>query len=171
MTDDLKDLTPAELLMFAMQELGLERRELPNLLEVSQRTVARIFAGETALYPSHYQTLAARLYPVHRELAAEAAARIGKTLEQLGLVPKPPPPAPPPAPAPEPPPVRVPANVVPLVAQSLLYTAAESLEVPREALRIALLGVVNQAKDVGLSLDDLAAGLAAIPEASKPTGS
>jgi transcriptional regulator with XRE-family HTH domain len=114
---------------------------LATLLGVSRRTISRWTSGGGVLGPHHGEALARALYPVDRELARQAAARGGHTVESLGLV----------ASAPS-----------PRVAQIVLCAAAEAMDASPRAVRPALLAAFRAAREEGFTLEAVERSLEAM---------
>jgi DNA-binding XRE family transcriptional regulator len=145
----------AALLTQSQHTLGLTQETLGQLLGVSRTTMNRWQRrGGTKLLPSQLATLAGELVPADRDLASRLAAHHHETLETLGLVA----PAPPPAPA-----VVAPRVALPHLVDSVVCAAADAVSQPPAALRPSLIAALERAQAVGLSVDELVAGLRGSP--------
>ena len=139
-----------QLVLEAQRVLHKNQRELAEALGVAERTVQRWTAAGGM--PSYYLPDLARLvFPVDAGLAAEIAACCGQTLEQVGLQAAA---APSPAPAPTAPPARA-------LGDSVLCAAASAAKLPPEDQRGPLLAALKRAKELGMSVDEAIAALAA----------
>ncbi len=145
----------------AQLTLGMTHRKFGEALRASERTAARWAAGQAEVTVSQLRTLAALVHPRDAALAAELAAAASETLESLGIVvpvPAPPPAAPAPAPAP-PAPAR--ALAPHLVADLVVYAAADAAGVLPAVARAALLAAVAPPRELDLTLEDAEKALAA----------
>ncbi len=153
--------SPALLVIKARMALGMSQRKLADAIGSSISTVARMEGGRSRPSAPQYTTLAALLYPVDPDLAHDAAAYCGSTLESLGIVKPAPPPAPVVTPAPPPLPTRV-------LADAVVYAAAESLGASSggfERVRAALRAAFAHARDLRLDPADVVEALTpAAPE-------
>lgn len=155
----MADMKELELLQRAQMAAGLTQRELGDLLGVSERTVSRIYVGQSPVYPEYWEKAAAAVLPHDAELAAVCARKAGRTLESLGLVKPAPPPATPKAP-PEPP------KVVPTtthLVDSVLFAAAEAAEVTPRAIRPAIAAAFQRAAEMGMTVETVASALRDAP--------
>jgi hypothetical protein len=141
----------AGLLVLAQFALGCTQKSLAELLGVSARTMMRWQSGRTTATRLVMTQLAPLVYPRDAALAAQLATAGGTTLEALGIVA----PAPPPAPAA---PAR-PAPTTRHLLDAVVCAAGDAVDVPVRALRPALFAAFVRAKDLGLGVDDLVAGL------------
>jgi transcriptional regulator with XRE-family HTH domain len=150
--------------------LGLNQEDLGKILGASRSSATRWEAGRRHPSVDQIQVLARAVHPKDPRLAAALAAEGGTTLEQLGIVrvQPPQPPAPvvtPPAAQPRPFP-----PIAPMV-DSVLHAASHAIE-PRaeiETVRVILAAGFARARDLGLTVDEVAAVLAPPPPlAPKP---
>jgi hypothetical protein len=144
--------------------LSLNQRELAQAIDTSYRTVQRIHAGRSHLSRDQWGRLARAVHPKNPELAARIAAWERVTLVDFGIAP--PPPRPPPAAA-LPPPVAAlpPARAVsPRDADSVVCAAADIMNVPPRVARPVVAAAFARAREMGLSVEAVAAAL----QASKP---
>ena len=109
-------------------------------------------------------TLAKLILPHDREIAVQAAAHAGETLESLGLVEPPPPPSPP-RPSPPPPPRSRPEDLIDVV---LCAVANHTGSVP-ETLRALLYTAFRRAREVGLTVEEAETALAPAEAATGAT--
>jgi plasmid maintenance system antidote protein VapI len=158
------------LLAKAMMTLGMTQGELAKVLGTSHRTAHRLANGRAVLMDEHLATLAARVYPKDRALAAELASAIDATLVDLKLEapprpppPPPPPPAPPPVvimqPAPPPPPRPRPAPAA--LIDAVVCAAAEAHGVMPDEVRAMLLAAFSRGDELGLTMEEAAVALRA----------
>ncbi|MDP8999386.1 MAG: hypothetical protein M3O46_04670, partial [Myxococcota bacterium] len=98
--------------------------------------------------------LARAVYPRNPQVAARLAQAAGTSLEQLGLVVAPPPSAVPPAPPPSP---FVASSL--FTVDSITCAAADAMNMVPEAVRPGLRAAFERARDLGLSVADVAAAL------------
>ena len=150
-----------ETLFRVQKALKVNQKRLAEILQCSPRTVIRYYQRGGFLLPSKYEKLATLCHPHDRALAAELAARAGKTLIDLGLERPPPPPLPPPAPAPPPRPAHAPRHLV----DSIVCAAAEAMQSPPHAMRPALTAAFERAIALGMTAEDVLKGMAAEPMA------
>jgi hypothetical protein len=135
----------------AQLTLLLNQKELGELMDSSQRTVQRWYAGRGWPSPGQLTKLAVAVHPRDPDIARRLAAAMGQTLESLGLVARA---APPPVQAP-----AEPSPLMPLLVESVVAAAAEALDVSPRVARPAVLAAVERAKAAALTLDDLLAVL------------
>jgi hypothetical protein len=150
-----------ELLVRAQLALGLSHRRFGEAIGISERTSQR-WVGTTSK-PTIRQlcTLAALVYPRDAALASMLAEAASETLESLGIAP-PPPPAVAPAPTPAP--------LAPhLVADLVVCAAASAGGIVPSAARAAVSALFVRMRELGLSVEDVEAALAA--SAATPQGS
>jgi hypothetical protein len=138
------------LLVEAGHALSLNQRGLGELLGVSTRTVQRWFARRSAPVESHWHALARATHGAEPALAARLARQGSSSLERLGLVLQAPPP-PPVAPAP--------SHDLRHLADAVVCVAAEAIDLPPGAIRLALRAAVGRARQMRLTLEDLEASL------------
>ncbi len=139
------DLIPA--VQKAQLALHFNQEKLGHLMNSSERTVQRWYAGRSHPSPNNIAKLAAAVYPRDADIARRLAACIGQSLETLGIV-QPPTPAPAaPTPAPSP--------YASLLGESVVSAAADVLDVSPRVARPAVLAAVERAKAAELSLDEL----------------
>jgi transcriptional regulator with XRE-family HTH domain len=143
------------LLTDARQKLGMSQREFGPALGSSHRTATRWDSGASVPFEPELRKLAELLVPIDQALATEAAAHIGETLENLGLV-EARPPAKPVAPTPPP------EDLVDIV----VCAAAEASDVSPRAMRTLLYVAFRRAHQVGLSVEQVERALA--PAEAKP---
>jgi transcriptional regulator with XRE-family HTH domain len=156
----------SQIMVLARQKLGLMQHEMASAIGTSLRTLSRYEGGASAPADFHLHKVAALVYPLDPELAREAAAAGGRTLEQLRIVkPAPsPPPAPPPVPAVQP--TAVPAR---LLVDAVVCAVAAALEaeggapVPLARARTAVAAAFLRARDLRLGIDEAAAAVAPAP--------
>jgi transcriptional regulator with XRE-family HTH domain len=136
----------------ARTALGMTQREFGEAVRASHRSAVRWEAGQATPAEHQLRTLAALLYPTHRELAREVASLVFETLESLGLEAPPPPLAPapplPPLPAPAPPPF-VPRDED--LVDVVVCAAVEATGQSPAALRPLIYKLFKRAREVGLS--------------------
>jgi hypothetical protein len=118
--------------------------ELAKLLGCSRRTVQRNSATGGLSKDEHYGVLIKAVHPKNPELAGQLARARHTTLEELGLAP----------PAPPPDPTR------PEHADSVVYAAADVLQLPPSAVRLAIAAAFAKAREHGVTIDGLARHLA-----------
>jgi len=149
------------LLREVTRTLNLDQKELAQLLGTSLRTVQRIYATAAWIDRQQYVTLARAVYAKNPKLAAELAARAQTTPQELGIAPPPPSrKAPEPAPAPSPP--------SPRAADSVLCAAADVMNLPPRSVRPALTAAFVRARELGLSVETVAAALQASEDEEPP---
>ncbi len=154
-------LSHAQLLHNAKGALLMSDEEIARVMGKSRRTLTRWWRGPGVLLPDDLQALARAVFPRNRELSAQLAAAGHTTLEGLGLVAKVVPPPPEPAPA------KPDARLVEVV----LCAAAEALDASPAVVRPALLQAFRRARELGLDLETVEAGLqptAASTRSKKP---
>jgi transcriptional regulator with XRE-family HTH domain len=77
---------PTELLVvLAREALALNQEQFAKAVGSSVRTISRWEGGRSTPADFHFRAIAKLVHPVARDLATEAAARAGTTLEQLGF--------------------------------------------------------------------------------------
>ena len=148
------------LIVRASIALGMTQREFANVIGTSHRTAQRMQLGQSVPSDAQLRTLAMRVYPNDRELAAEIAATAGTSLVALGIeAPLSPTPGAPsgsaaqPAPSPPPRPRPPPRALV----DSVVCAAAEAQEVMPDQIRAALLAAFLRGEELGLTMEDAAA--------------
>jgi hypothetical protein len=153
-------LSKGHMLILARQALGMSQRQFGPALGVSHRTASRWDSGGSSPSDATLRDLAALLFPVNPDLAAEAAAHAHETLEDLGLV----------APAPPTPPVptvvRPPVTPQDLV-DAVVCAGAEASDASPRALRPVLYVAFKRARELGLSVDEVEKVLAPAGKAPK----
>lgn len=156
----VSDKPQAPLLVEIRQALRCTNEELAGHAGVSRRTVQRWWA-HGALLPSMYASgLAEAVHPIDRDLAARVAAHAGTTLAALGLeAGQPQPSASPPRPARP--------QALPEQADSVVYAAADALDLAPKTVRPAVAAAFAQAQRLGLTLDALLPLLAPAAEGAK----
>lgn len=155
----------ALLVIKARMALGMSQRKLAETIGSSIRTVARMEGGRSTPSASQYQTLAPLLHPVDPDLAHDAAAFCGATLESLGIAK--------PAPPPEPVPVTTPPPLLPtrVLVDALVYAAADSLGASSagfERVRAALRAAFAHARDLHLDPADVVEALTPAAHEAEP---
>ncbi len=142
-----------ELVRLARRETGTWiDGDLAKLLGCSRRTVQRNSRTEGLSRDEHYLRLIRAWHPRNPDLARQLAAARGTTLEALGLAP----PAPPPD------------TTGPLHADSVVYAAADVLQLPPSAVRPAVAAAFAKAREHGATVEGLArhlGGVKAKPQA------
>ena len=135
--------------------LHKNHREMAEFLGISRRTMQRVISGQSSLSGGHFVAIARAVHPTNPVLAARCAQRAGTTLEALGLVaarstpmagngaPEQPKPAPP----------------HPRLADSVVYVAADILDLAPRAVRPAMLAAFRRAGELGLSVEMLTRAL------------
>jgi hypothetical protein len=141
----------------AQLALHLNQRELGDLMQSSERTVQRWYAGRGVPYPNQITRLVLAVHPRDPDIARRLAAGIGQTLESLGVVAPPPPPAPPPPLAAAPPPG--PSPLTPVLVESVVAAAAEALDVSPRVARPAVLAAFERARAAGVAVEEVIAAL------------
>ncbi len=141
--------THLQLVLEAQRVLALSQEQLANHFGSSKRTMQRLTAGKSMVYPQYLTTLAGHVHPRDPALAAELAAAAGKTLQGLGIVKAQPPAPPPPPPMPR-----------HLAADAVVCVAAEGMNVSPVAVRGALLAAFRRARELGLSCEEMERALA-----------
>jgi transcriptional regulator with XRE-family HTH domain len=148
-----------QLLVLALDALGITQGQLGDLLGVSRRTISRWTSGGTVLSDKEVATLARAVYPKNASLAAQVAAYGRTTLEQLGIV-QPPKPALPPPPPPPP----------PRLVDVVVYAAADALDASPRSVRRAVIAAFEAALEVGLDVKAVVKGLRANPARAAKQG-
>lgn len=138
-------LTP--LLHRARHVLGDNQEELARRVGSSKRTVQRWEVERSSPAPWHLHRLIDAVRPRDPELAAQLEV----------YAPRPAPPAPP---APEPAPAAVVTPALSALVSAVICAAAEAMNVPPQAIRPAVLAALVQARDTGLSLEQVISFLA-----------
>jgi len=145
-------------LLDARRALGMTQRTLGGALGSSHRTVTRWDGGRSTPADFHLHRLAALLMPIDVDLAEEAAAFGGRSLEDLGLRAAPPPPPAPPAPPP--PPAPLPQATSEDLVDIVVCAAAEATDVSPRALRPTLYAAFRRARQIGLTVEAVEEALA-----------
>jgi DNA-binding transcriptional regulator YiaG len=128
------------LLALARGRLNMSQREFGPALGASHRTASRWDTGASTPLSGELARLAAVLVPVDRDLAEEAAAHAGDTLEGLGLVP--------------------PRVTTPDLVDAVVCAGADVGDVSPRALRPVLHAAFKRARALGLSFEDVETALA-----------
>lgn len=147
-----------DLLIQTHSALGLNQRELAELLEISLRTVQRWAAGRSSPAQHDWHAMARAVHPVDPVLAERLAAAGGSSLAALGFVP---PPVPPPVLPPAPPPVIYDPRHL---ADGVVCAAAESADLSPQAIRMVLLAAFRRAREMRLTVEEMERALT--PEGS-----
>ncbi|HEY1692471.1 MAG TPA: helix-turn-helix transcriptional regulator [Polyangiaceae bacterium] len=165
-----------ELVSRGRMKLGMTQRELADAIESSLRTISRVEAHRSVPSPPQLHRLAALLVPHDLDLAHDAAAFGGMTLEQLGLVRPPPPPAPPPPPPAPPPPPPPPPLAPSLLVDAVVCAVAQALEdlegapVTLKRARTAVEAAFVRARDLRLTTEEAAGVFARVAVAGGADG-
>ncbi len=142
-----------ELVRSARREAGAwTDGDLAKLLGCSRRTIQRNSRTDGLSKDEDYGLLIRAVHPKNPDLAAQLARARHTTLEELGIA----------APEPPPDPTR------PEHADSVVYAAADVLQLPPSAVRPALAAAFAKACEHAVTIDGLArhlAGKAARPKA------
>jgi hypothetical protein len=132
-----------EFLAAGREALGMSQRDFGLALDASHRTATRWDARSAVPDDRHLRKLAALLYRVDRELAADVASFLRETFVTLGLEAAPPPPAAappappaPPPPMPPPPPAVGPHDLVDIVVLAAIKHTGMPIEAARELLHV-----------------------------------
>jgi hypothetical protein len=144
-----------ELLFEINKVLHLNHRELADFLGISRRTMQRVYSGGSVLGGGNLKQLAVAIHPTNPELAARVAQRASTTLQALGLV------------AASPPTMAAPGAVQPVkvatphprLADSVVYVAADILDLAPRAVRPAMLAAFRRAHELGLTVEMITAAL------------
>ncbi|HUB06073.1 MAG TPA: hypothetical protein VMB50_03685 [Myxococcales bacterium] len=139
---------------------GLTQKELAKLLGIGLRTVQRWSVGQAGgpFLQSHFETLARASFAKDPELAEECARMSGKSLMDMGLVPRPAPPPPPPKPPPPPPPP--PKRVLTMAqADAVVCAAADVRDVPPKEVRAMVAAAFARAHELGYTVEEIAKAL------------
>jgi hypothetical protein len=134
--------------------LGLNQRQLGELLGISTRTVQRWTGGRGGPIDVQWHVLARAAHGVDPGLAARLAEQGNSSLQGLGLV------APVPAPPAAPPVLAPPPHDAQHLADAVVCAAAEAIEVAPGVIRPALLAAIRRARQMRLTLEELEASLA-----------
>lgn len=151
------------LVLDARVALTMSQAEFGPALGWSHRSAVRWEAGNAVPSDDALRKLASLLAPVDADLAAEAAAAVGETLESLGLAPKP---------------VVVKAVVekaAPRVtdgdlADAVVCAAGDVTDLPPRALRPLLHAAFARARALGVTVEQIEEALRARVEAKARTG-
>jgi transcriptional regulator with XRE-family HTH domain len=117
--------------------LGLSQEQFGDMVGKTKRTVQRWEEGGVALIPSEVKVFARALRPVRPDLAAQMAATVGTTLDELGIVP-----------AAEASRRTAPSDAI----DSVVRAAADAMGVSPDAIRPALSAAFVRALDAGLDV-------------------
>ena len=142
-----RPVTP--LLSRAQHALGMTNEQFGKALGASKRTAARWAAGQSSVSVAQLHALARLVHARNPALAAEVAAAARETLESLGIV------APRPSLTPD------------LVADAVVCAAGDALDLPLSSVRAVVLAAFQRAGELGLSIADVTAALAAAKERSR----
>jgi hypothetical protein len=135
------------LLLRAQDALGMNQARIGELFGVSRRTIIRWTRGGCYAGPEAWARVAAAVHAKDPALAATLASELGETLESLAIVP----------PAAPVRPLVTPRDLTLLV----VHAAAEAAALAPQAIVPALAAAFDRAASLGLSVDDVRAGLAA----------
>jgi len=141
-------MSRGELLTRARHALGMSQKEFGPALGASHRTASRWDSGRSSPSGSELTKLAQLLVPVNLELATQAAAYVGDTLEGLGLV----------APAPPPPPA-IRATLQDLV-EIVVCAVADQAGAAPQTVRPLLHTAFKRTRELGLPMEVLEQALA-----------
>jgi DNA-binding transcriptional regulator YiaG len=133
----------AQLVSAARDVLPISYDALAMKLDSSKRTLQRWQAGESRPTADQLAMLARLVHATHAPLSSEIAAAAGETLVSLGLED---PPAPPVAPR------AMPRH---LVVDAVVCSAAEATDVAPSGVRTILLAAFRQARELGLSTEEV----------------
>jgi DNA-binding transcriptional regulator YiaG len=125
---------PTHLMFLGRNALGVSREEFARLIGTSVRTMERWSAKRSTPAPHHLEALARHVHARDPALAAEIAAAASHTLASLGIA------APIRAPVPGP------------LVDSVVYAAAEMMDVSPRAIRPAISAAFARAKELGLDV-------------------
>jgi transcriptional regulator with XRE-family HTH domain len=117
--------------------LGLTQEELGDMVGKTKRTVQRWEEGGVTLIPSEVKVFARALRPVRPDLAAQIAATVGTTLDELGIVP-----------AADASRRTAPSDAI----DSVVRAAADAMGVSPDAIRPAVAAAFVRARDAGLDV-------------------
>jgi transcriptional regulator with XRE-family HTH domain len=153
-----------EVLGRARQKLAMTQVEMAAAIGTSVRTLSRWEGGRSSPSPDERHRVAALVYAKDPQLAREAAALGGKTLEELGIEKPTPAPAPLPVapPLPPAPPARLLVDAIVCAVASTLE-AIEGAPVPIARARAAVASALTTARDLDLDLDAAVEALAPAP--------
>lgn len=154
-------LSEPALIVQAQSALVMSQEQLGRKLGVSRRTITRWMNEQSYPKPEEWADLARLVYPRDRALAERIASGLKETLVTLGIEA---PPAPPPPPPPPPPPRAYPPSRD--LVDSVVCAAAEAIAVTPQTIRPALVAAFSRFVSVGLSLEEMRAGLAAVTRES-----
>ncbi len=157
-------LPKPHLLARSRTTLDLTQQGLADLLGSSLRTVQRWEADGAPVYPDTMRKLADAVRPRDPELASQIEEWAPRPAPPPAPRAAPPPPPPPAAPPPPPLPPPLPASVL---LDSVVCAAAEAMSMAPQALRPALLAAFVRAKEAGMTVEGVIAGLAPPAAASK----
>jgi transcriptional regulator with XRE-family HTH domain len=141
---------PTELLVvLAREALALNQEQFAKAVGSSVRTISRWEGGRSTPADFHFRAIAKLVHPVARDLATEAAARAGTTLEQLGF-------------AGQASPEGLPVS---LLLDAVVCAVASALEeaqgAPVASARAAAAAAFTSARALRLGIDEAAAALGA----------
>ncbi|HTQ46580.1 MAG TPA: helix-turn-helix transcriptional regulator [Polyangiaceae bacterium] len=153
----MRMLVEPALIVHAQTALGTSQEELGKKLGVSRRTMTRWMRKQSYPSPLEWANLARLVYPRNRALAEQIASGLKESLVTLGIEA---PPAPPPPPPPPPPGRPYPPSGD--LVDSVVCAAAEAIAVTPQSIRPALVAAFDRFASVGLSLDEMRAGLESV---------
>ena len=149
---------PGELVHRIFRATAMTYQEIGRHAGVSGRTVQRWVAGQSHPIGTNFHRLAAVVHPRDPVLAADIAAFCGTTLEALGVV----------RPEPTAAPALAPARPTAAHAETVVYAAAEAMDVSPRAIRPALAAAFARAAELGFTASDFALVLAEKPAKPAP---
>jgi transcriptional regulator with XRE-family HTH domain len=139
----------AALVVHVSRVLGLNQRQLGELLGVSLRTVARWTARQSYPSPTNFHAMARAVFPRDASLAVQLATSGGTTLEELGVQQ-----------------ASVAARTggassIPdaLLVESIVCAAATAMDASPRALRPALAAAFDRARTLRLTVESIDAVL------------
>jgi hypothetical protein len=147
--------TPNHLMFLGRQAMQVSREDFAALIGTSVRTMERWSANRSDPAQHHLEKLARHVHARDPVLAAEIAAAANHTLVSLGIAP----------------PVVSPPVSSPLV-DSIVYAAAEAMDVSPRAIRPAIAAAFARAKEVELdvaAVDSVLGRPTTSSPASRPT--
>ncbi len=146
-----------QLLMQAQDALGLNQKDLAELLGRSRRTLSRYVRGRSAIViPQEWIALARAVYGKDPSLAATLASRAGGTLVSLGIAP------PPVAAAPARPAVATTSLAAPTQDQLdlVVFAAAEAANLAPRAVRPVVAAAFAKAAAMGVTVEGVSGAMA-----------
>ena len=143
------------LLAMAQLKLGHTQSTMGKQYGASRNTVRRWQTGHSQPLPTTIVQVARDVYEQDPALAEQIAGALGHSLAALGIGA----PAPQPAPPPPPPPAAPSPMMVRHLADGVLLAVAELDDRPASALRPLVVAAFERAAAVGLSVDEVLAGL------------